>query len=272
MRSSRPQSRALILAASLIASAAPAQMGNSRIVPLGIGDARLRTDLIRPYAVRWNATIVLPDNRVVEQGYRTEEVSRGDCSRPCWRRVMRVFDRAGQETWMQTNLFDARTLAPILTDERHDGGDRLLLRLDGRNVDGRQDAGAFFHIPAHHRDVRGRLARPAFEFNDGPAGLYLALMPHAPGTTLRFPLIDIDNDASPLSVVNVDYRLFNRTTLPIGDHAYPVHVIDGYTTYGYWQYWVTEEPPFLLRWMFVGPGGGRSVYNMVPPTAPAAGA
>ena len=254
-----------------IAGTAFAQMGPTRLVEIGIGDARLRADLIHPYTVRWNATAVTPDNRIVEQGYRTEEVRRGDCARPCWRRLMRIFDRSGQETATQINLFDARTLAPILTDERRTGGDRLLLRVDGRNVEGRQDAGAFFHIPAHHRDVHGRLARPSFEFNDGPAGLYLALMPHEAGTTLRFPLIDIDNDANPLSVANVDYRLFNRTTLTIGGHAYDAIVIDGFTTYGYWQYWVTEEPPFLLRWLFVGPGGGRTVYNLAP-LPPAGGA
>jgi hypothetical protein len=261
---------ACLFAILLVASPAHAQIGPFAPVPIEVGDARLRVDRIQPYVVRWNATAITPDNHVSDRGYRTEEVSRGDCARPCWRRVLRIVNANGEETANTVNLFDARTLAPILTDEKQQGNQTLLLRFDGRRVDGRQDTlRPFYHVVPHHRDIRGRMSRPAFDFDNGPGGLYLALMPHRPQTMLRFALLDVHSYENPLTVVDGDYRVYHRTNITIEGRTYDAVVIDALNNFGYWQYWVIEEPPFVLRWIFVDPGGRRTVFNLAPAQPPA---
>jgi hypothetical protein len=251
---------ALALACAPLASA---QVGPFSATRIGVGDARLRVDLIEPYSVRWAVTIATPDNRLVDRGFWYEELVRDTCPQACWRRTMRAVNPAGAETLRTVNTFDARTLAPVSTNQTAPDGAGLQLAFTGRRVEGRQNVAAFFHVPEHRRDISGRLRRSAFEINNGPTGLYLALMPHAPMTTLRVPIIDVDAD-DPTRVIDADYRIFNRATIAIAGRNYEAIAIDAFTTYGYWQYWVVEEPPFVVRWIYVGPGGGRTIYNLAP--------
>lgn len=254
------------VAALLFSATALAQTGSFPATSIRVGDDRLRVDLIQPYAARWAVTIATPDNRLIERGYWHEEVTRESCPQVCWRRLLRVVNAAGEETTRTVNVFDARRLAPILTEQAVPDGTGLLLRFNGRRVEGKQNVGAFFHIPEHRRDIRGRMRRPAFDLNNGPTGLFLAIMPHDPMTTLSVPLIDVDaND--PTSVAQGAYRIFNRQTINVGGRNFDAVAIDAFTTYGYWQYWVVREPPFAVRWIYVGPGGGRTIYNFAPEPA-----
>jgi len=157
-------------------------------------------------------------------------------------------------------------LAPITTEQIVADGTGLVLSFAGRRVRGRQNVGAFFHIPEHRRDIHGRLRRLAFDLNNGPTGFYLAVMPHVHQTTLRVPIIDVDAD-DPASVVDADYRIFNRQIVNVAGRSYDAVAIDALTTYGYWQYWVVAEPPYVVRWLYVGPGGGRTLYSLLPEPA-----
>jgi hypothetical protein len=255
-----------ICLALLFANAAPvaatAQTGNFVITRIAVGDDAVRTHLIEPYEARWSVTVATPDNRLVERGHLVERLERGECAQACWRRTAQVLSAAGVETSHTVNVFDAATLAPITTEQVVTDGTVLRLAFSGRRVQGRQNVGAFFHIPEHRRDIGGRLRRPAFDLNNGPTGLYLALMPHRPMTTLRIPIIDVDAE-QPTRVVDADYRIFNRQMITVSGRNQEAVAIDAFTTYGYWQYWVVPEAPYVVRWLYVGPGGGRTIYNLV---------
>ena len=260
---------AVLLLAAASPRATPAQLGPFTTVRVQPGDSQLRVDRLRPYSVRWNAVSISPDNEVADRGYRTEEVVRGDCARTCWRRVLRVFAADGQEIANTTNMFDARTLAPILTDEKQGGVQTLLLRFDGRRVDGRQDTRRpYYHVVDYHRDIRGTLSRTVFDLDNGPIGLYLALMPHQQQTVLRFPLLDVHSYENPLAVVEGAYRVYHRSDTLIGGQTYRTVMIDALNNFGYWQYWLTEEPPFLVRLVFVDSSGRRTMYTIATAERP----
>lgn len=253
-----------ILAAVLPPSLADAQSRSAEVARVGVGGPELRVDAVSPYEARWAVTIATPDNRLVERGHWVERLEDGACRpRACWRRTLRVLDAAGAETSRTINVFEAATLAPISTEQQSADGSALRLAFQGRRIDGRQETSAFFHIPARQRHIGGRLQRPAFELNNGPTGFYLALMPHAAGVVLALPAVDIDGE-DPRRVIDAHYRVRGPQRIVAGGDAYDTILIDALNTYGYWQYWVIAEPPYVVRWLYVGPGGGRTMFTLTP--------
>jgi len=228
--------RMFILAAALFGCAS-----TRGVVHPDVTGARLR-----PYENLWNWAIVGADGSVKPQGTWSDRLEIGG---GVGRRTQEQRLPDGRKI-VTVNVFDLRTLAPIERDWRVFDGRFTHLEFDGREV----RRTAVRKPGAAIETGRAVLPEAVFDFNGGMYGLLLRGFPLRDGYSATFATIAEDGD-------DVQHlRLIVRGREPVGGrNAWLVEVPE--SDYGRMTFWLSDDPPYILRLTFPL-GQGTVVYEM----------
>jgi hypothetical protein len=208
-----------------------------------------------PYTNLWNWAFVGADGTVKPQGTWSERLEIESAGgRRVGRRTQEQRLPDGRKV-VTINVFDLETLAPLERDWRVFDGRYNHLQFRGREVEqhmirtpGGEEETARFVVPEEF-----------FDFNGGMYGLLLRAFPLREGFEGTFTAIA--EDSQQLQHLKVVVR--GRETVP-GHGGAPVsawRVEVPESDYGRMTFWLSDEPPYIIRLTFPQ-GNGIIAYEM----------
>ena len=224
-----------------------------------VGDSQVHGERLQPYTNQWQMKVVRPDGSALEDaGTWTDQLEAVSIDgKQCWKRTQSAkFKKSTGEvaaTTKTVNVFDARSMAPISREfERHIvGGDDSKLRItfsrNSMTVENTEKGKSEVHEIA---------ASNAYDFFGGVYALLWVALPLKPNFSATFP--SYTEDEHPELVQQVSYKITGREKLQTGNlKRADTWVIESDTSIGYLKYWISEEPPYILRMDFKDKTGAR---------------
>jgi hypothetical protein len=221
----------------------------SQTVELKSGDPRIHGERLQPFTNQWKMKVVAPEGTVLEDAGtwadQLEAVSIG--GRPCWKRTQfATFKRKTGEvaaTTRTVNVFDGKTLVPISREfERHMvGGEDSKLKITFRG-----NSMKIENTEKGKTEVREVPATEAFDFYGGVYALLWVALPLKQDFIATFP--SYTEDEHPEIVQQVTYKITGSETMEAGSAGKKnAWIIESDTSIGYLKYWISENPPYIIR-------------------------
>lgn len=238
----------------------PVQATHPALAPvvLKVNDASVDASRIKPYKVQWKETFVTPANQVVVNGTWTDEVERITVDgKDVLKRTVSV-DRPQRGIHSIIVLtVNGRTFAPITTEEVQAGkAPALHFDFAGKRISGYRDT----------RKIEARVPIEAFDTLGGMTDLFPASLPLRAGYAARFPnfsaTISADDDPATITWITLQVKRQDTVALPDG-RKLKAWLVDSDTPFGFYKVWIAEEPPYIVKSIWMGPGGGRSTFDLI---------
>ena len=216
------------------------------VASIKVGDGTITGANLKPYENAWLMSVHRADGTVLDQGVWTDIVRTRDLG------GRKVFVRTQGMTYLNgatatySNTFDAVTLAPITSDTHGRAGRITRRAFNGANVESRV-------TPPGGTEKVARVDLPStmFDYYGGMYGLLFAMQTLRVGATGSIPAVAEFSDAFEV----VPFRVVKRETLQAGVRgaisAWEVDVGNPVDT----KYWVTSEPPYIIKLVTLAPGG-----------------
>jgi len=235
------------LAEALMAAALSACAATRGVVTAG--DQAVSGAAFQPYDNVWSWEFIRADGTVKPQGTWTDELRIESAGgRRVGRRTQEQRLPDGRKI-VTVNVFDLETLAPLERDWRVFDGRFTHVEFRGREVE-RQAVRKPGEPPQTERAV---LPEKVFDFNGGMYGLLLRAFPLRQGYTATFAAIaEDDNRLQQLRLV-----VRGRETVP-GRGGAPIatwRVEVPESDYGLMTFWLSDEPPYIIKLTFPMQGG-----------------
>jgi hypothetical protein len=239
-----------------LVNAAPAQTS------ITVGDARVDASFIKPYKNRWKETLATSDHRIIDRGVWSDEVQYAEYQgRRVLKRVITVTRPSGKVEVTFTLMVDPRTFEPVMTEENRGGQSLLRFDFQGRRVSGRRPPQVLGGQP---RAIEVKLPTRVFDFYGGMNDLFLAVLPLREGYAAKIPCFSgtIGPEADPKAITWTMMEVKRREPITTGSgEKVMAWVVETNTAVGFYKVWVTREPPYVIKTVFLGPGGGRLQYD-----------
>lgn len=158
------------------------------------------------------------------------------------------------------NRVDALTLAPIRTEARYHGARASYRNYDGAHVSG---ADPDSNAAGGMRTVDITLPQRVFDFYGGLFDVFLAALPLRDGLTVAIPTDDPTATArSGLTWATI--AVTRRDTIAAARGPIPTWRIEANAAGGgaRFVFWIADAPPYLTRMWYVGPRGGKQVWDI----------
>lgn len=234
------------------------------------GDPRVDARHIVPHTNHWSITYQTPDGHVVPGGpsrvaswFDTVTIDKLDGRAALHRRqVLRVASGAVMEiidTWI-----DRRTFAPIETRSYYPAQrTESLRRYAGVHVTGFDPDST---APNGRKLVDTVLAEPVFDFFGGSYDLLLSAFPLRAGFRAVFPA-DLGGATGGVALTWVAVTVTGKEEVDGGSigRVSAWHVVTDSTSLGRFEFWIAEKSPYMIRMMYIGPRGGRQIWNVAAP-------
>jgi hypothetical protein len=222
---------------------------------VSVGDPMVKGSLIKPYKNVWRLTYSKPGREPIDAATWSDEVEvlQTDGRSLLKRTQIAKYNRR-DITITTINVFDPRTLAPISRDLRRSNGTLNHIDFDGSSIKFRrvESPGGDVKEGAVHFDV------PVFDFYGGLYGLLLATFPLKSGFTASLPSLAEDTD----TIRWATFRVVGEELVEAGSggkvKAWVVETDDD----GPMTFWLTKEAPYVIKLVYVNPGGVTATYTM----------
>lgn len=230
----------------------------SEPVKLSVDDPSIDATKIKPYRAKWKETFVTPANQVMVIGTWTDEVQRANVDgRSVIKRTITV-DRPQRNIHAFTMLVvDGRTFAPLVTEESEVGKPAdLHLEFRGTHVTGKR----------HEESIDAHVPVKAFDTLAGMTDLFPATLALRAGYAARFPNFStsVGDSADPAAVTWITLQVKRQDTIALPDgRKLKAWLVDSDTPLGFYKVWIADEPPYIVRTIWMGPGGGRSTFDLI---------
>ena len=205
---------------------------------------------LRPYSSGGKVTFTDADGVAHPAGTWSDKLEFESWHKPQWgirTQVQQLFDGP---RLVIISTFDRATLLPLASDFRTSDGRSNRLEFKGLEVD--QQGTATVGATLSHQ--RWRLAAQAFDFTGGIGALLLRQLVLRSGVKTSLPVLALDpHDVPEVAQIEVHPREAVR-----GTPAWRIEVKG--TSVGTVTYWISEEPPYLLR-MALGLNSGVVVFE-----------
>ena len=230
------------------------------------GDGTVRGDAILPHTNRWIITYFTPAGAAIPGGpgrvatwYDSVWVT-PLAGRPALRRKQVLLGPGGTALETLESWADRRSMAPIRTEGRYAGGTASLREYRASHVTGFDPDTA---APGGRKAVDTTLAEPVFDFFGGMYDLLLSGFPLHEGYRARFPA-DLGGARGGAALQWVTLTVTGREVIDTGTagKAETWHVITGPLPVGRFEFWIADRPPYLMRMWYIGPRGGKQVWNV----------
>jgi hypothetical protein len=236
----------------------------SQTVELKSGDPRIHGEHLQPFTNQWKMKVVGPDGTALEDaGTWTDQLESASVDgRSCWKRTQSAtFKRKTGEiaaTTRTVNVFDAKTLAPISREfERHMvGGEdsKLTITLHGNSM-------KIENTEKGKTETREVPTTEAFDFYGGVYALLWVALPLQQDFTATFP--SYTEDEHPEAVQQVTYKITGRESMEAGSTGKrDTWIIESDTSIGYLKYWISENPPYIIRMDYKDKTGAKWTLTM----------
>ena len=218
---------------------------------LELGDARITGSHLKPYTNLWKLTQQKPGGPVEESGTWSDSLeSTVYNGRPAMKRtqIANYKNKAIKLTFV--SVFDPKTMKPFVFDySRSDNG-------NVRHVEFGPDAVVYRHTDstgAKPEEARVKLDRDVFDFYGGMYGLLISTLPLADNYAAEIPTLDTNK----MAIDWVPVRVKGRETVPAGaEKKAETWVVETPTKlYGRMTWWVTKEPPYVIKAVLEVPKG-----------------
>jgi hypothetical protein len=226
----------VILAAAL---AAPAGSADPRIA---VGDPSVTGARLRPYTNEWEFTQQRPGGEAVVAGRWTDRLEEATCDgHPAWKRTQVAKYSKRDIVIRFEDVFDRETMEACTFDySRTSDGNT-------RHIDFRHERVAFRQTEktgAAPEEKTVTLDRRVFNFY-GLYGVLVSTLPLADGFRAEIPALDTDT----MGVDWVPVHVIGRETVDAGPgKKADTWVVETPTKlYGKMTWWVTKEPPYVIR-------------------------
>ena len=227
-------------------------------VVLKLNDPEVDASRIKPYKVQWKETFVTPLNQVIPNGTWTDVVERTSIDgKEVLKRTVTV-DRPQRGIHASTVLIvNGKTFAPVTTEEVEPGKTPdLHFDFAGTHIAGNRKT----------RKIDATVETAAFDTLGGMTDLVPATLPLRPGYTARFPnfsaTISENDDPASITWITLQVKRQDIVALPDGRRV-KAWLVDSDTPLGFYKVWIAEEPPYIVRSIWMGPGGGRSTFDLI---------
>ena len=245
---------------ALCAMAALALVGSAQAEPatktIHLGDPLADGSFIQPFSNKWKLVGKGADGSTVEMGVWLDRavLDEIDGRKVVKRQQMWLYDN-GSEAYL--NIFDAKTMAPIVSQYVNAGGLYRRMEFDpaGTKVRYQMSPVPDPHadkpkIPAGAKMLEGeiRTAEPYFDFHTGMFGLLIAAFPLQQGYSARFPVF---KSYAPAAEPDwVDFEVTGKETVPAGPGktvaAWRV-VVHSPATQETMILHMTKQAPYIIR-------------------------
>jgi hypothetical protein len=231
------------------------------------GDGTVSGARIKPHTNRWKMsyvtaaeTLATPNPSRVAEWYDTVTISSDGGSRVLHRRqTLAQRDGAIMETI--DNWADAGTLAPRRTESHRSKGGVSVREFRGTRITGFEPDSA---APGVKRNVDTTIAMPAFDFFGGMYDVLIAALPLRAGYRVRIPTV-FEPSPGAASLQWVTLSVLSREQIAIATPLGAVdawHVETGSTPMGHFEFWIADATRNMVRMWYVGPRGGRQVWDV----------
>lgn len=257
-----------MLVAALLLTLAPATVDPPRVqsdLPkVQVGSSLVNGSRLRPYKNEWRMKLIKHDGSVLEDAgtwhdeLKTCTVKR----RSCWQRSQRAeFKKKDGEiaaTTYNANVFDRQTFAPIS-------------RLYEKHIFGKSDSS--LSIQFNNKTIKitsienGETktsqcpASKAFDFYGGVYAVLWAAFPLKEGFAAS--LESYSEDGHPEKTSWVTFYVRGRSRIEAGPgRMADVWLVTSDTTIGLLKYWISEEPPYVIKMDYVQTSGDEWILTM----------
>jgi len=224
---------------------------------INVGDPIVNGVWLRPYTNQWKMTRTLPDGQVLEDaGTWNDDVALVTMEgRECLRRTQTAtFRRSNGEaaaTTRNVNVFDRKTFAPVLRIyEKHVvGGEdsRLTIRFGAKSMN-------IETLENGKTETRDAPTGPAFDFYGGVYAVLWAALPLKEGFSATYPSYSEGDHPETISWVTM--RVTGSEIVEAGpNRRVRAWIVESNTDIGRLKYWVSDEPPYIIRMDFKQPDG-----------------
>ena len=150
------------------------------------------------------------------------------------------------------NVFDPKTMAPISMDfKRSDTGEWAHRDFDGMHVKYRRAKSTEANVETGQLEMK----EPIFDYNGGMYGVLLAALPLNDGLNATLPALSEDRDEMEHVTVTVGKQELVEAGPGKQVMAWPIDTVGNYSNQSHSIFWVTKEPPYVIKLVTIIPGG-----------------
>jgi hypothetical protein len=245
-----------------------AQVADSARVVLA-GDPVVAGKRIKPYTAHWTVTYQMSDGRVIPGGptrvtswFDTVSVETVE-GRSLLHRRQILYAPDGSLLETLDNWVDAATLIPTRTVARYGSAKLSVRQFDRDSVWGVDPDST---APGGERKVSVRIPQPIFDFYGGLFDVFVAALPLRPGLAVRIPTDDpTAQGGSGLTWATI--TVIGRDTVATAGRgnvaAWRAEANAAGQSRAHFVFWIADKPPYLIRMWYVGPHGGKQVWDIV---------
>jgi hypothetical protein len=216
-----------------------------------VGDASVTGSHLKPYTNLWKLTQQKPGEAVEEAGTWSDSLeSTVYKGQPAMKRtqIANYTKKGIQLTFV--SVFDPKTMESFFFDySRSDNG-------NVRHVEFGSEGVVYRHTDstgAKPEEAKAKLDRHVFDFYGGMYGVLISALPLADGYAAEIPAFDTVT----MAIDWVPVRVKGRETIPAGaGKKAETWVVETPTKlYGRMTWWVTKEPPYVIKAILEVPKG-----------------
>ena len=238
----------------VLASAGNAQNPVAAPLKIKLGGPSVDGSLLKPYKNAWKVVYAFPGKEPFLVGVWTDELTEVDANgRHLLKRAQTADYAKYNIVTTYANVFDPKNMSPVSMDfKRSDTGEWAHRDFDGALVKYRRGDSA---DPAKTRTGQLKMEEPVFDYNGGMFGVLLATLPLKEGFKATFPTLSEDRD-------EMDWITFTVGKQELVDAgpgkqvlAWPVDTEGNYANQSHSIFWVTKEPPYVIKLVTTIPTG-----------------
>jgi hypothetical protein len=231
-----------------------AQSPPPQTTAIKVGDPTADGSFLKPYKNAWKVVYAFPGKEPFLVGTWTDELAAVDINgRHLLKRIQMADYAKYNIVTTYVNVFDPKTMAPVSMDfKRSDTGewahrdfDKALVKYRrGNSID-------------ETKNVAGQIEmkETVFDYNGGMYGVLLAALPLKEGFKATFPTLSEDRDELDWITVAVGKQELVDAGPGKQMMAWPVDTEGNYANKSHSIFWVTKEPPYVIKLVTTIPTG-----------------
>jgi hypothetical protein len=248
------------IALALAALALLPEMLNAQSAPtatpeaIRVGDAAVDGSLLKPYKNAWKVVYAFPGKEPFLVGTWTDELAAVEMNGRHLLKRTQMADYAKYNiVTTYVNVFDPKTMAPVSQDfARNDTGEWAHRDFESAGVKYRRGNSA---DAAKTQSGQIELKEAVFDYNGGMYGVLLAALPLKEGFKATLPTLSEDRDELDRVTVSVGKQELVEAGPGKQVMAWPVDTEANYDNKSHSIFWVTKEPPYVIKLVTVIPTG-----------------
>ena len=238
----------------VLSSAGNAQNPVAAPLKIKLGDPSVDGSFLKPYKNAWKVVYAFPGKEPFLVGVWTDELTEVEANGRHLLKRAQMADYAKYNiVTTYANVFDPKNMSPVSMDfKRSDTGEWAHRDFDGALVKYRRGDSA---DPAKTQTGQLKMEEPVFDYNGGMYGVLLATLPLKEGFKATFPTLSEDRDELDWITLTVGKQELVDAGPGKQVLAWPVDTEGNYANQSHSIFWVTKEPPYVIKLVTTIPTG-----------------